>query len=200
MKSLFVIGMLLLFGQACCAQLLQVNVKYVLQAKGMNGSDNIFYAPGNKLNLNDFKASPDETDGAVALTYSGFGYGARFSANGTTSTLLIEVYCNFDKTKSWCKEKGRNPSVLNHEQRHFDISFYHTLLFIEKLRSAVFSVKGFKKEIAAIYTECGNSLNRMQNQYDKETSNGMNQPAQEKWSNSLDSRISEKLTDTPLTN
>lgn len=74
--------------------------------------------------------------------------------------------------------------LLNHEQKHFDISEIYAREAVKLLITKRFS-KNHVKEIGALMQGLFKQSEAMQDLYDKETSNGSNAAIQKEW----DSRI-----------
>ena len=125
---------------------------------------------------------------AAALTNAGFALKLAFHRTGNTSQLVIDVNCNFSKKDSWVKP-GKTAYILNHEQKHFDIAYLNTLLFIQKLRKAVLTNANYATVIQNIHNECAAAMEKMQNQYDMETRHSLLTEKQAEW----DEKISKLL-------
>jgi hypothetical protein len=145
------------------------------------GNDYVVYDRQRKLTIDDFKATPDPANAAVAITTSGFMFKAGYRKEEGKATLLISVYCSFDKQLSWLKEKGKNPYILSHEQLHFDISYIGTLLFMKKVQQSTFKQEGYMDQLRAIYQQAVDNMEQLQHQYDTETNNGINTGKQAEW-------------------
>ena len=131
-----------------------------------------------------------EGSDAAALSSAGFGIKLAFRRVGNTSDLLISVTCSFSKKDTWVLPGNKTPYILNHEQKHFDIAYIHTLLFIEKLRKAPFTNTNYGSLIEKIYNESAIAMGKFQNQYDAETSHSRIPEKQLEW----DQKISTQLT------
>lgn len=145
----------------------------------------IFYTPGELLSIDDFKGDAVSSSEAVAITSSGFAFKAGYRNAGGKATLLITVYCTFDKNRSWMKDVGKNPYVLQHEQHHFDITYLATLEFIKQLKATKFTSENYSKLLESTYNEATKKLELMQNTYDNETSNGRLKDQQALWNNKV---------------
>ena len=95
--------------------------------------------------------------------------------------LNIQVYCYFNKNKSWVKP-GRNTAyILSHEQHHFDITYICATIFVDKLRGTVFNNANYSTRLPEIYNESCDIMNKMQNDYDGQTKNGQVKAEQARW-------------------
>jgi len=148
----------------------------------------IYYSPDKSLVWNDFKGSPVEGR-AAAVTVSGFGYKANINTKNGKGQLNIQVYCYFNKNKSWVKPGRTTPYILTHEQHHFDISYIAARVFVNKLQNAVFTSSNYNVLIPRIYNESCEIMNKMQDDYDGQTKNGQLKDIQAKWNELLDQKI-----------
>ena len=160
------------------------------QRTSMSPSDVIYYNPNNKLTWENFRGKPVEGGRTAAITMSGFGYSASMHATGQKGQLDIQVYCFFNKNKSWVKP-GRNTAyILTHEQHHFDVSYIAANIFIDKIQSAEMTNANYNILLPRIYNECIDIMNKMQDDYDNQTQNGQEKEAQVKWNKFIDDKIS----------
>ncbi len=170
------------------AQTLPVTVNYVTD-DGRNDPSSVFYNGKRVLNWNDYKAAPDYTSIAAALTSAGFGYSLGFNSANGISTLSIDGFCNFHQNDSWVKPAGKNDYILKHEQHHFDISYICTMDFIKKIQHAALTNANFKSEVKNIYYASIKEMTDMQNLYDDETQHGILKDKQQEWSDKIDMQL-----------
>lgn len=140
-------------------------------------TDTIYWQPSRKLTWDDFRGRPNRSDESVALTSSGIGMVFRSGADGVPK---IDVTCTFFCKNSWVKNEGRNDTVLQHEQLHFDL----TELYARKLRKAVDQLKPADRKwptIQKIYTGMNRECDERQNRYDRETNHGIRRTPQQEW-------------------
>jgi hypothetical protein len=169
-----------LFATIASAQSFAVDVTYTTNIPDEENKL-IFYKPGQLLSISDFKAKPVEGNDEVAITSSGFAMKAGYRSEAGKSTLMITVFCTFDKQQSWMKATGKTPYILSHEQCHFDISYIAAMAFIAKLKAASFTQQNYKDLIQSIYAEATQNLEKMQRDYDTETNNGQLKDKQALW-------------------
>ena len=168
----------------------QLNIKVQwTQQTTMPASEIIYYDPANKLVWENFRGKPVEGGRTAAITMSGFGYNASMRSSGQKGQLDVQVYCFFNKNRSWVKP-GRNSSyILNHEQHHFDVSYIAANIFIDKIQSAVLTNSNYNVLISRIYDDCIGIMNKMQDDYDGQTKNGQEKEIQAKWNKFIDDKI-----------
>ncbi len=94
----------------------------------------IFYKEGIRLKFSDFRAAMPQGTNNVAMTYSGIS----IAMNGVTKKdqllLTIKLSTKYYPYKSWFDKNQLDSNVLQHEQRHFDISAINTLALCNAFR------------------------------------------------------------------
>ncbi len=164
-----------------------VTVNYVDDNSAAPGI--IYYRAGQLLSWQEFQGKPLSTSDAAALTSAGFGIGLEFRSFKSKAELVINVNCSFSKKNSWVKPANKTPYILNHEQKHFDITYLHTLLFIQQLRKALLTGSNYAAVIEKIYQASAYELSKVQHQYDLETSHSRMENRQAAW----DEKISREI-------
>lgn len=187
-SKVFLVTLTLIASVFVNAQKLTVTVNYIAN-DGASGNNNINYQPNTILSWNDFKGMPVAGSDAAALTNAGFGVKLAFRRVENTSQLVIDVSCNFSTKDSWVKPANKTAYILNHEQKHFDIAYIHTLQFIRNLRKASFTNNNYTAVIEKVYNESAAAMTKAQYEYDAETSHSRIDAKQAAW----DTLISEQL-------
>jgi hypothetical protein len=168
----------------------QLNTTILWQDAGNGPSaDTIYYNPDSKLVWRDFQAEPDQKSIAAAITASGFGYSMSMKSRNNRSTLVITVYCFFNKKNSWVKQGQRSDYALTHEQHHFDITYIAASRFVSKLRAANFTLSNYESLLEKINDDSYSELERMQNDYDGQTRNGRLKDVQADWNKRIDLQL-----------
>jgi len=157
--------------------------------------DTIHYNEKRKLTWKDFKGKPDQGSMAAAITESGFGYRMSVQSINRHATLAITIFCYFNKNRSWVKHEMDTEYALTHEQHHFDITYINTCRFAKKLKEAPLTITNYSGMIDSIYDACYESLRKMQDQYDGQTSNGRIRNAQFNWNKKVDEMLKDLVTD-----
>ncbi|MCM4165238.1 DUF922 domain-containing protein [Arenibacter sp. A80] len=144
----------------------------------------VLWTPERKLSWSDFKGRPSANSGAAAITASGITYS--FSAQGTNDKMVLDfkVDTYFYPEKSWYIPKLANPTILGHEQLHFDIAE----VFARKLRRILDTTQftgNAKYEVKEIYRNILHELNNYQNQYDSETNFSRDTVQQLSWNKNI---------------
>ncbi len=138
--------------------------------------------PIRKLVYEDFKQEIPLTSRHSAV--SSVSIDVSYRTKG--AVLYYDIKCHFDQTTSWMKIK--NPWILNHEQRHFDIAELHARkirAFFNSCTNRTISKADIDNAINALYI----SNSEMQRLYDKETNHSIDEPGQKKWDDFVSSQL-----------
>lgn len=122
----------------------------------------------------------------AALTASEISY----NIINTDDAMNVNVTCVFDKSRSNVVSRYRNDYILNHEQKHFDISFIYAMKFIDELKrqqSLTYVI------IDEIYSKIFYEWTAYQNKYDEETKNSVSKEMQLVWDQKINQQL--KLLD-----
>jgi hypothetical protein len=180
------------------AQPVTINIEYTVAIPNPTGKL-IFYNPGDLLTIAAFAGDTDVNSSAVAITSSGFAFKAGFKNAGGNATLIIKVYCSFDKQMSWMKPAGKNEYILQHEQQHFNISYLGAMEFMQQLKAATFTTDNYNKLIEKLYNQSSKNMEDLQQAYDGETHNGIIKEKQQYWNEKIYKRLSLIRSDVNLT-
>lgn len=149
----------------------------------------IIWEEGDQLQWSDFKSSPDSRSHHHALTASGISIDMQQTSEDSVS---ITVDANFYPQKSWLKKGKATDHLLNHEQRHFDISeIYRRKLIRTIMTSGVLESRNINNEIDKLYTDNDAALRIYQNKYDHETEHSQFTDKQLVWNKIIDDQLSE---------
>jgi len=141
--------------------------------QSLKESYQISYNRTKKLKWADFKKVNNNSKTA-ALTSSGITY----ITNQYKNYNEVLVSCVFDKNESYCNGNNNTDYILNHEQKHFDITYIFCNKFINRLKEQN-NLNGDK--ILFIYNQIINEWEEYQKKYDLETNNSINKVEQERW-------------------
>jgi hypothetical protein len=139
--------------------------------------DDLVWKSDRKLKWDNFKADPNpNSDTAAAVTCV-----IRADYHSKKDTLFVSIRAVLIQTQSWYKKKYKIPSVLQHEQIHFDVAE----LYARNLRKKIMSLKTQKLkavyELNALTATNDQERNLYQDLYDNETDNGRNKKKQVEW-------------------
>ncbi len=192
MNKYFLIFLFFLLGSSSYAQFTS-DIQW-LKSRSGNTTDTIYYDQNKRLEWNDFKGKPDAGSTAAAITESGFGYRMSVESVNGRANMAITVFCYFTKKKSWVKAGMNTDYALIHEQHHFDITYLYACLFIQKLRTAHFTINNYASLVEKIHDECFAELDKMQDAYDGETKNGRVSKQQSIWNKKIDHQLGSLIT------
>lgn len=140
-----------------------------------HNEDAILWSPNYKLSWADYKGAPsrDQDDHIAARTNCRFG----IKISGTH----VDVTSEFIATRSNVRPGQQTPSLLAHEQLHFDLCEVYARLLRKELKKAPLT----KENVAAIsrdaFLKYYDAYKERQIIYDNETQHGLNQDKQKLW-------------------
>lgn len=141
----------------------------------VGGQDKIIYEPGVKLGWDDFRGHARK-EGALSSTAISYDIEVR------ENICKVKVYSIFYKKDSYAV-KPKSSYVLNHEQRHFDITY----IFARKFERMV--VGKTEQEIKVIYDRIIKEWDAEQDRYDSETDNSIDTDKQAAWDAKIDNEL-----------
>jgi hypothetical protein len=146
--------------------------------------DQFQWASNKKLSWSDFRgAVKAASDESAAATDCGIGFKA--STNNPAHKPQIIVYNTFYATKSWVRDDAKLPSILTHEQGHFDLCEIYTRKLRERMSNFDAGAPDLKQALMAIYSEISHDYESRQQAYELETTHGTNLDQQKKWSDMI---------------
>lgn len=98
--------------------------------------------------------------------------------------VLVEIKAVFNPGDSWVLPGNKNAHVLNHEQRHFDLTEY----CVRRIRKELKDINNYLEVFDRITGDC----EKMQKHYDRDTDHGINSEKQKEWDRKID-RLLESL-------
>ncbi len=152
--------------------------------------DIILWDSGYKLKWDDFKGKPDPKFKGDALTSSGI----KLTLDNDSGKSYVEILTFFDRKKSWVKKNKNTDYLLNHEQKHFDLTEVYALMLMREIADYKFSSGRNKyKEINKLYAKIYKQLMKEQNNYDKETNHSKIKEKQEAWDKKIEGELGELI-------
>lgn len=143
--------------------------------------DIIVWQEGKLLTWNDFKGKPAKRFSAASTHYNTL---KTTEEKGNKGEVVVEAI--FYTNKSWKKISWINESVLEHEQKHFDI----VELYARKLRKQIqerkySSYSNLKTVTDSLYDVMDKEMDAFQDKYDDETDASMNGDKQREWNKKI---------------
>ncbi|HBF88716.1 MAG TPA: hypothetical protein DDX39_08755 [Bacteroidales bacterium] len=130
-----------------------------------------------KLTWNDFKGHSQKNNPSAAISHCSIN----FDISVQNDTAIIHVFNTFNKQKSWVKKNSDNDYILNHEQKHFDISEIFARMLRKQLLEEEFSYANIQKNLNKIVETNYHEAEKYQNKYDNETKHSLVVEKQEEW-------------------
>lgn len=133
----------------------------------------------NRLSWDDFRGPVHATDEeSAAATHCGIGFKM---VNNAGAEPAVVVFNTFYPGKSWVRDDARMPSILVHEQGHFDLCELYTRKLRERMNSADLHAADVRTLLMDIYAAVSREYEAAQQSYEQETIHGTNLPEQERW-------------------
>lgn len=158
-------------------------------------SQAIEWSPDRKLNFNDFKGNMplktnvDDTNFEIAGEVIAEIKYKIVSTSIWTGNIKVKIYAVLDTEKCWINKEHISNYVLNHEQKHFDISHIFASKLQNIVNSRIKSVKDFNDNFQKLYDEIYNEESLFQLKYDLETKHGLNVEVQNKYNDIISKMI-----------
>lgn len=152
--------------------------------------DTVYYHPSRPLVWDDFreKRSPGEF---VASVFPSFGYDQHTKMVNGILVIELEIKVFVVKSASWVTPGIRNNYNLKHEQKHFDLVKLVAERFKKKLLSENLTPENYLGIINFEYLEFYREMNKVQQDYDHQTSHGTSVPIQEFWNRKIEAELAE---------
>lgn len=159
-------------------------------------SGKILWSENYKLKWSDFKGL-SEAGKEGANTFSSI----YFSVSTDKKELKIITKCFFERKTSWVKKGEETSTLLNHEQRHFDL----TEVYTRKLRKELSGIQikeniELKSILSDTYNKYLSNCDKEQDEYDLRTDHSRNEEKQKEWDKNIDKMLKdlEEWKDTIL--
>lgn len=151
--------------------------------------DTVHYNTARKLTWADFQADSRKASHYAAEVFTSFAYEGKSTVKDGVIILNLNAKAYMLKTSSWARPDARNAYALNHEQRHFDITKIIVERFKRKIHPDSLTLEDYNSITQYQFIESFREMNRMQTQYDTETNHSLNQAAQERWNQKIDTEL-----------
>lgn len=142
--------------------------------------ESIIWEGEKQLKWSDFKARAPRASSYEALSAVGISAGLSFNEQ----ELNINVESFFTPKLSWTKDK-KSLYLLNHEQKHFDISEIHARKLRKEFSETKWNIKSASKTFNKLLKKYSAEENAMQEKYDKESKHSINKDIQEVWNKKI---------------
>ncbi|CAN5296522.1 hypothetical protein BH09BAC6_BH09BAC6_20340 [soil metagenome] len=153
--------------------------------------DTVYYSVKRPLKWADFKGQPQGGSRFDAEVYVSVGYTENVTLVNGIVNVAIAVKTYMPKSASWVRGGAGSAHSLDHEQRHFDIAKLVAEHFKRKILAENLPVDNYDGPINVEYLEIFREMDRLQKQYDLETTHGLDSIAQAQWSERIDGELKE---------
>lgn len=158
----------------------------VLAIKAQDKNE-IYWTDSIKLVWDDFRGHPQKSNPSAAISHCSIS----FDIAVKNDTAIIHVYNTFNKQKSWVKKGSKNDYILNHEQKHFDISEVFARKLRKQLLEEEFEFSTIQKKLTKIVENIYKEAEKYQNLYDKETKHSLIKEKQEEYDLLIENQLKE---------
>ncbi|MGB4399750.1 MAG: hypothetical protein WBJ10_10285 [Daejeonella sp.] len=154
--------------------------------------DTVYYTPMRPLVWDDFREKRSDSKFAASV-FPSFGYDQATKIDNGIIHVELALKVFVVKSASWVGPGTRSHYNLEHEQKHFDLVRLIAERFKLKLVSENLTPDNFQGIINFEYLEFYREMNRIQREYDEQTSHGLSPVAQETWNRKIETEL--KLLD-----
>ncbi len=140
------------------------------------------WSTGRRLNWEDFKGQPDDSNPHHALTAANLAVSASCKNNQYTYT----VKCVFLPQQSWSKKKN-SEKLLAHEQLHFDLTEVHARQLRHDLQQI--SCANLKTKLSLVVNEAFKRWKAEQDLFDEASRHGLDKEEQRVWAARIETRL-----------
>jgi hypothetical protein len=147
----------------------------------------IFWDENNSLDWNLFLVKRTAVDNHAAQSNIGISSSCEYNNKGGKVTIRA----TFNRSNSWVRHDCITDYILNHEQRHFDISELFARRFRKELSEAKLTATNFNAKYKAIYNSIVAQHNDYQDLYDLQSEHSIDEEGQTQWNNKIDNELAE---------
>jgi hypothetical protein len=151
--------------------------------------DTLFYSPAHPLTVDDFRAAPRPGSGYAGAVFPSFAYVAEAAMRGGALQLRVQTKVFVVRSSSWISPSARDAYTLNHEQRHFDLVKLVAERFQRKAVPDSLTLANYDARMQYQYLQSWREMNRLQEQYDAETTHGRDEAAQQRWNQRIEAEL-----------
>ncbi len=150
--------------------------------------DTVYYHPERPLIWGDFREKRSYSKFSASV-FPSFGYDQRMKVENGKIKVELAVKVYVVKSASWVGPGAPGNYNLRHEQKHFDLVKIIAERFKKKLLTEKLSPENYQGIINFEYLEFYREMNKIQQQYDEQTSHGTNVTMQEFWNRKIEEEL-----------
>lgn len=137
------------------------------------------------LTWSDFNGIPEDESDYVAMTYSGIRIKYEYHIRSGVPSARVWICPYMDRNMSWVRLEHGHPHILEHEQRHFDITALVAEELAEAVRAGTFQIQNFAQAVTQLHELYLKKLRLRQQTYDRDTHHGQHPIRQQAWNRHL---------------
>jgi len=153
-------------------------------------ADTVYYNSSRPLRWDDFRETRSEGNFAASI-FPSFGYDQRTKLEDGIIEVELVLKVFMVKSASWVGPGSRSNYNLNHEQKHFELVKLVAERFKKKLLSEKLNPDNYQGIINFEYLEFYREMNKIQREYDAQTSHGTSGVNQAIWDKKIETEIKE---------
>ena len=142
--------------------------------------DTVFWSPTRKISWADFTGAMPKSSKYSAQIFNNFEYFAPLKLTDGELTIALQMKVYMLKSASWTSSTTLSDYSIAHEQLHFDIVKVIVERFKQKAKKML-TIDNYDSELQLLFIEMYREMNRLQREYDDESSHSINVVGQAKW-------------------
>lgn len=151
----------------------------------INDEDTVYYN-SRKISWQDFKGKKQASSSFGAAIFTNFAYSTNFKIVNKIIEADVQTKTYMVKGMSWVSPNSYTNYALAHEQLHFDITKLVVARFKEKIsKLQADNIADLSSILQYEYLESYREMNKLQKEYDEETTHSQNQVKQIAWQNKV---------------
>ena len=150
--------------------------------------DTVYYSASRPLIWDDFREKRSEGKYAASV-FPSFGYDQRTKIEDGIINVELAIKVFVIKSASWVGPGTRSNYNLNHEQKHFELVKLVAERFKKKLLAEKLTPDNYQGIINFEYLEFYREMNKVQQEYDEQTSHGTSSVIQEFWNRKINAEL-----------
>ena len=165
---------------------LVINSDY--QIENPEKGDTIFWSPTRKMVWADFTGTMPKMTKYSAQIFNNFEYFAPLKLESGILRIDLQMKVYMLKSGSWTSSSSLSEYSIAHEQVHFDLTKIVVERFKQKAQQ-ILTVDNYDSELQLLFIDIYREMNRLQKEYDDESSHSINVLGQQKWQQFVDGEL-----------
>ncbi len=146
----------------------------------------IRWEEGDRLTWKEFQGKVPRNRPEAARTTSSINFSYRYDGK---SSVRFEAFAAFHLKESWVKNGSEEKDLLEHEQRHFDVTEWFVRILRKRVQEHRFTQRNLSRDYDRLFEDTHAELQQMQRKYDKETRHSLLKKEQKIWEAKIDSAL-----------